>query len=162
MSEALISEDLLRENWPEALAPENAIIGLSVHITEAARKLSSEILRSHDLSPAEFEVLFILRANQRQSPSLLPKDVHEAMFMTTGGISKVLRRLEERGLIERPSSSGDARQRPIALTSRGTAVAENAFGEIGAAYRAAVGKAITSDEDKQRALSWMMTLKHAL
>lgn len=72
-----------------------------------------------DMSLAEARLLFEIA--QRDRP--LAAELQSALGMDGGFVSRVLNRFESRGWIERARGTDDARQRPIALTESGRAVA---------------------------------------
>lgn len=72
-----------------------------------------------DMSLAEARLLFEIA--QRDRP--LAAELQSALSMDGGFVSRVLSRFESRGWIERMRGTDDARQRPIALTDAGRAVA---------------------------------------
>lgn len=55
----------------------------------------------------------------------LASDLQAALGMDPAHVSRVLRRFEDRGWISRRRGDGDARQRPIALTSEGRSAFDN-------------------------------------
>jgi DNA-binding MarR family transcriptional regulator len=56
---------------------------------------------------------------------LLPTELYGAVLMSSGGLTKVLRGLEKRGLIAR--GKADRRSKPVRLTAKGRALAERAM-----------------------------------
>jgi DNA-binding MarR family transcriptional regulator/ribosomal protein S18 acetylase RimI-like enzyme len=73
-----------------------------------------------DLSLSEARLLFEIA--QAEAP--LANALQAALDMDAGYVSRILRRFEGRGWIERGRGEGDARQRPISLTDAGRAVFE--------------------------------------
>jgi DNA-binding MarR family transcriptional regulator len=75
------------------------------------------------LTPAEFDVLSALR---RAGPpyALKPSELAAGLLLTSGGISNVLRRLQQDGLIERAADPADARVAWVRLSEPGVAAAE--------------------------------------
>jgi DNA-binding MarR family transcriptional regulator/GNAT superfamily N-acetyltransferase len=71
-----------------------------------------------ELTLTEARLLFEI-ANRAQP---LASDLHAALNMDAGFVSRVLRRFENRGWIERGKAQHDARHRPISLTRGGKAV----------------------------------------
>lgn len=116
----------MRVNWPEAV-DEGLAITMALH--RAARLLeerSAVTLAGFHLSRTEFEVLAVLRSYP-QPHRLNPTLFYEAMLMSSGGLTKILKTLEARRLIRRLASESDGRSRPIELTAEGLQLAENAM-----------------------------------
>ena len=57
--------------------------------------------------------------------SLSPTDLYDAIVFSSGGMTKVLKKLEERNLIKREASSNDKRSMLISLTQEGKDLIEN-------------------------------------
>lgn len=75
------------------------------------------------LTYAEFEVLTVLR-REGEPYRLRPSELTRSAFLTSGGTSNVLQRLQRAGLVEREANAGDARSRFVQLTDEGLRVTE--------------------------------------
>lgn len=75
------------------------------------------------LTPAEFDVLSALR-RVGEPYALKPSELAAGLLLTSGGISNVLRRLQQDGVIEREPDPADARVAWVRLTPKGVRVAE--------------------------------------
>ncbi|TMQ94040.1 MarR family transcriptional regulator [Actinomadura soli] len=85
------------------------------------------------LTYAEFEVLTVLR-REGEPYRLRPSELTRSAFLTSGGTSNVLQRLQRAGYIEREANTGDARSRFVQLTGEGLQVTERALEASGAAH----------------------------
>ncbi|MFI0483665.1 MarR family winged helix-turn-helix transcriptional regulator [Actinomadura sp. 9N215] len=85
------------------------------------------------LTYAEFEVLTVLR-REGEPYRLRPSELTRSAFLTSGGTSNVLQRLQRAGYIEREANTGDARSRFVQLTGEGLQVTERALAASGAAH----------------------------
>ena len=122
----------LREHWPHASA-EQAGVGLAVQrLARLIARSAQAALRGLDLTPTEFELLAALRAHAPPH-RLTPGDLTDAMLISSGGATKLLKGLEARGLIRRPPSGRDRRSRPVELSPKGRALAERAMAAVQAA-----------------------------
>ena len=95
---------------------------LAGHLTEELVAVYAE----HGLSEGDFDVLAALRragAPYERSAG----ELAEHTMITTGGMTKRLDRLEERGLVTRRPSAADARGRIVGLTVEGRRVIDAAF-----------------------------------
>ncbi|MBO2463783.1 MarR family winged helix-turn-helix transcriptional regulator [Actinomadura violacea] len=89
------------------------------------------------LTYAEFEVLTVL--NRAGEPyRLRPSELTRSAFLTSGGTSNVLQRLQKAGYIEREANAGDARSRFVQLTPEGLRVTALALDASGRAHREAM------------------------
>ncbi len=95
-----------------------AVIG---RLMRASRLLQLEVERSlgmFDLTINEFNTLSALR--RAGSPhKLSPKDVGVSLLFSSGGLTKLLERLESRGLIAREPNPDDGRGVLVSLTDAG-------------------------------------------
>ena len=61
---------------------------------------------------------------------LSPTDIYKSMLFSSGGLTKVLRRLVESGLIERVENINDKRSRLVKLNARGKQLVETLLPEV--------------------------------
>ena len=115
-----------------------AILGLvmSLHRShDAWFERASRVMARHGLAPAEFDVLSALERASRRDYTLTPTELQASVIITSGGLTKVLRQLEERGLVERPKGVGDRRVKPVRLVPSAVqmirAAREEAFTVVG-------------------------------
>ncbi|NVI90804.1 MarR family transcriptional regulator [Actinomadura sp. BRA 177] len=85
------------------------------------------------LTYAEFEVLTVLR-REGAPYRLRPSELTRSAFLTSGGTSNVLQRLQQAGYVEREANAGDARSRFVQLTEDGLRVTGRALEAAGAAH----------------------------
>ena len=119
----------IRANWPEAGSSQMECLLLVQRVARLLRENAQGTLGPLKLSFTEFEVLAALRASPPPH-QLLPTELYDAMLISSGGLTKVLKYLEERGLISRPHHKGDKRQRPVALLAKGRRMAERGLASI--------------------------------
>ncbi|MEZ4332823.1 MAG: MarR family transcriptional regulator [Myxococcota bacterium] len=79
-----------------------------------------DVLEPLELAPSEQRVLLAL-APASQVERETPTRLAQRLGHTTGGMTKILRRLEERGLVARSTDPDDGRGRRVELTARGDA-----------------------------------------
>jgi DNA-binding MarR family transcriptional regulator len=80
-------------------------------------ELDAELERVHGISLAEFDVL--LQLSEAPERRMRMADLAEAVLLTRSGISRLVDRLEARGLVERVRCPSDARGLNAALTDAG-------------------------------------------
>ena len=74
------------------------------------------IKTNYDLLHSHIDVLASLHFNGK---ALSPTELYDAMLFSSGGMTKVLNKLEERNLIKREPSLNDKRSTLICLTLQG-------------------------------------------
>jgi len=85
-----------------------------------------ETLEPFELTPSDYAVLSTLR---RAGPpyQLSPSDLYTTLERSSGGMTKMLKRLEGLGLIERIPDPEDGRSTRVLLTESGVALQEEVF-----------------------------------
>lgn len=115
---------------------------------QAASELSRMDIARHHLSAAEFSVL---EALYHKGPLLLG-DVQRKALLSSGGITFLVDRLAERGLVERQECPNDRRARYAALTREGTALMRRVFPLHAEAMREAMCGLTASEQRAAMAL----------
>jgi len=116
-----------------------------------ARRADADIAR-HGLSTGEFA---ILEALYHKGPLLLG-EIQRKILVSSGGVTYLVDRLEEAGLVERRECKGDRRARYGALTEKGEALMAQIFPDHAAAVEAAVSG--LSSEEKRTAIELLKRL----
>jgi DNA-binding MarR family transcriptional regulator len=80
-------------------------------------ELDAELEREHGVSLAEFDVL--VQLDEAPEHRMRMADLAEAVLLTRSGISRLVDRLEARGLVERARCPVDARGLNATLTDKG-------------------------------------------
>jgi DNA-binding MarR family transcriptional regulator len=91
--------------------------------------VQAEALEPFDLTPADYSVLASLR---RAGPPYRtsPTELYNVLQRSSGGMTKMLKRLESLGLVKRSPDPHDGRGSLVALTKSGLRVQERAFGAL--------------------------------
>ena len=98
------------------------------------------------LNPREYGVLYALAA---APDGLRISDLGRDVLLTQAGISRLITRLEARGLLERATDAGDGRARRIRLTAAGIAIQR----EIGLIHAKRVTELMTRVLDRHELLA---------
>jgi DNA-binding MarR family transcriptional regulator len=114
------------EEYPSLDTEAMAVIG---RILRVARYLERDVeleLGRFGLSISEFNALSALR--RRGEPhALSPTELSRGLMLSSGGLSKLVERLEARGLVVRTPDESDGRGVVVALTQDGRALQEAAI-----------------------------------
>ena len=89
-------------------------------------EFQAEVMRPFELRPGDYGVLAALRRSgkpYRLSPGELTNELHRS----SGGMTKIVDRLEARGYVERVADPADRRASRVRLTSQGLGVQEKIF-----------------------------------
>ena len=122
MDQARDAVDVIQEQWlRERPDLDRSPMGVVGRISRTATLLQRELDRvfaQHGLTGGDFDVLATLRRHGEPF-RLTPGELSRTTMVTTGGMTKRLDRLEERGLIRREDDPRDRRGKLIALTDHG-------------------------------------------
>jgi len=115
------SEELLhlfKENWPEGYSSAEEVMLRLYHAALRHTEELQHFLEPFDLSRAEFVTMRVLR--REPSPHVMtPSSLHETLVMSPGGMTKILKQLEAKGLVVRSGDSADKRRNLVQLTAEG-------------------------------------------
>jgi len=89
----------------------------------AFKTFEQAVRESCELRPVEFSILLLISTNENVTQSQLA----QALGVAAPNMTGMLRRLQERKLVERERSEADARQQHLALTAEGRRVLETAY-----------------------------------
>lgn len=139
-----VAETWRRDGLPEPLV---AMLELSKRAGRVALLVQQALrgpLAELGLTYAEFEVLTVLR-REGEPYRLKPSDLTRSAFLTSGGTSNVLQRLQKAGYVEREANAGDARSRLVQLTADGLRVTERALAASGTAHEEVMARVPPED-----------------
>ncbi|CAA6802389.1 MAG: Transcriptional regulator, MarR family [uncultured Sulfurovum sp.] len=104
---------------------EKEVFGLSLPIMLIQKHLFNKgailIQNKFNLLNSEMDVLVSLFFNGK---ILSPTDLYEATILSSGGMTKILKKLQEKGYIERIPSSKDKRSLLVQITQEGERITE--------------------------------------
>jgi DNA-binding MarR family transcriptional regulator len=90
-----------------------------------AQRLSAELSGACGLAINEFDVLLFLRSHRREQVRI--GALLDAVPLSQPALSRLVARLEARGLLARSEAEGDARGVAVCLTESGTALTDRAL-----------------------------------
>ena len=99
---------------PFSAREEAALLGL-LRTSDRVQVLFTRLFREHGLTPAQYNVLRILRGEGRPTPIL---EVADRMLTATPGITGLIDRLEKLELVRRERCETDRRMIFVAITPR--------------------------------------------
>jgi DNA-binding MarR family transcriptional regulator len=115
------SEELLhlfKENWPEGYSSAEEVMLRLYHSALRHTEELHRFLARFDLTTAEFVTLRVLR--REPAPHVMtPSALHETLVLSPGGMTKILKQLQAKGLVVRRGDTDDKRRNLVALTAHG-------------------------------------------
>ncbi|WP_305857034.1 MarR family winged helix-turn-helix transcriptional regulator [Balneatrix alpica] len=116
----------MKAHWPQAYAGSHAALLSLYRVHDALYRHHERILAQVGLQVADFEALTALRS-QGAPYRLTPTELRRYLIMTSGGLTKVLKRLQQQAWVERPANPEDGRSQLVELTAAGLAIIEQAM-----------------------------------
>lgn len=113
----------LGDNWPGVTSSESDIVIALARLNGITRTQTNRVIQDYELTPAAFEVLATLRS-MAPLGNLTPTELYRSNFLSSGGLTKVLKKLEDEMLISTISSKNDMRSKKVRLTAKGRKLAE--------------------------------------
>jgi len=116
--------DSLEEEWkaqvPTLSTEPISVVARLVRMSYYVERRVAENLARFDLTRGEFEVLAVLTRNP--DAVITPKILQTKILITSGGLSNRIRKLEEKGLLERFQDTNDRRGVILKATEKGKAL----------------------------------------
>lgn len=109
---------LMTKNWPEAARKINWFLQAIERAERIMQNSDASVTAPYQLTFADFEVLMALRM-QGKPYELKPSDICRGLFFSSGGVTKILKRLEERAVVTRRINDNDSRSSFIRLSPKG-------------------------------------------
>ena len=151
-TDTLLKEQAL--NWPEVDTPAHRLVIRLLRLQGLLRQVAQAQLRKFALSPVEIDALATLRKMSPDDP-VRPSVLSRHLLVTSGGMTRALKSLSERGLIELTPDAEDKRSKNIRLTPKGKALAEDVMHAI-LESQSAVWKKAGADEKQIKKLDDML------
>lgn len=108
----------IRRGWPEVGGRIHAEVLYLYRLRDLLFEDLERVLQPLGLLPTDLDVLAVLRAAPRPHAST-PTALYRALLLSSGGLTKVLHRLADLGLVSRPDNPLDRRSRLVQLTPAG-------------------------------------------
>ncbi|MGA1931837.1 MarR family winged helix-turn-helix transcriptional regulator [Arcobacter sp. YIC-464] len=93
-------------------------------------KGESVLKEEFNLTQSELDVISCLYYSSEEEHTLTPTKLYELMLFSSGGMTKLLKKLEEKELIKRVDSKEDKRVKNVQLTKKGIDIMLSAIDRI--------------------------------
>src|SRR5215510_10826466 len=131
---------------PHKLSRQKAVLIAILQSADQLRRQGEALLAPHDVTLQQFNVLRILRGARPEG--LCTLTIAERMIEETPGITRLIDRLEKKGLVRRVRSEEDRRQVWCRITPAGERVLARLDDTVEQFDRAAVGGLSAADQDR--------------
>lgn len=126
-TETLLEEQAL--NWPEVDTPAHRLVIRLLRLQGLMRQVANIQIRKFGLSGVEVDALATLRKMSSDEP-VRPSVLSRHLLVTSGGMTRALKSLSEKGLIRLMPDAEDKRGKNIRLTEKGKALSEDVIHAI--------------------------------
>jgi DNA-binding MarR family transcriptional regulator len=110
--------DRIAAHWPEQTGSINPAVILLYRARDLLLEDLEQVLKPLGMRPADLDVLVALRT--RPAPhQLTPTELYRSLLLSSGGLTKILYRLQAAGWIDRPANLADRRSLLVRLTRKG-------------------------------------------
>lgn len=133
----------MQENWSEAACPETRVMLGLIRLNDLVFDSTNKVIAGFGLTPTAFEVLVTLRSLP-EPREITPTELYRSILVTSGGMTKVLKQLEAKGLITRLENDADLRSKLVKLTRAGEKHAEELMRAVSENDRKMLSAALTS------------------
>ncbi|CAA0079091.1 Multiple antibiotic resistance protein MarR [Zhongshania aliphaticivorans] len=151
MSDKRISIASLRlrqkSNWPSMYEATHPAVLRILRASDIFMGQTAQSLKHLQLSHAEFDALATIRA-QPAPYQISPTELCKTLLISSGGLTKLLYRLEAAGYITRPPSSEDRRSLLVQLSPKGKEIIESLVGPTKTLHTERL-RNLTSEEQQQ-------------
>lgn len=93
-------------------------------------KMDRLLESKYQLSHSELDVLASLHSSSNPEQTLSPTKLYERLLFSSGGMTKVLKKLEEKEYIIRLDNKDDKRSKLVQLTSKGSEVLTTSLADV--------------------------------
>lgn len=144
----------IRQSKPFRSRGQEVVVAL-IRTADLVRRVVGRVLEPYDITVQQYNVLRILRgAGEQGLPTL---EIGERMVEHAPGVTRLLDRLEVKGLVRRQRCPEDRRQVLCWLTSAGTELVERLDEPVDSADAEAV--AMLSPDEQERLLRLLDTIR---
>ncbi|MFJ7934448.1 MarR family winged helix-turn-helix transcriptional regulator [Sporosarcina sp. NPDC096371] len=128
-----------------------------VSFTTSVHRVTQELsqnAKTDSITPVQYNILEYVTVSQ----SVTPSEISDCQHMSMPNTSRELRKLIEKGLIEKVNDTEDRRKHYIRLSNEGEAMMKEAFATIESRFQARIQNASKEDlEEIDRALDVLQT-----
>jgi len=119
----------MQQNWPECRDAASLALLKVTRLQDLFKQEVEACVTTYELKHADFSALATLR---RSPPPycLSPTELYQSLLFSSGGLTKVLKRLEEAGLVERLDNPLDKRSKLVQLNQQGKRLVEQVMPKL--------------------------------
>ncbi|PHO12502.1 hypothetical protein CPG38_07260 [Malaciobacter marinus] len=104
------------------------IVSKVYNLNELLKKEVEKLLSSYDIGFAELDLLIVL--HEADKKVFKPSDLYDKLQFSSGGITKIIKRLEIKHYIKKEVFLDDLRSKPISITKKGQSLVLELFPKV--------------------------------
>lgn len=93
-------------------------------------QIATLLEKKYAISTSELDVLSSLHSCKNEKHTLSPTKLYERLFFSSGGMTKVLKKLEAKNFIKRLDNKEDKRSKLVQLTKSGKKLVESSLSDV--------------------------------
>lgn len=121
-----------RAERPDIDSSGKAVIGRLLYLQDVVLQAANAALAPHGLKYLEYGVLVTLRV-QGAPYRMTPSNLQATLLFSSGGLSNLLKRLEQNGWVQRTTAPNDRRSVFVTLTAKGRRLVDGSMADHAAA-----------------------------
>ena len=140
--------ELWRRERPDLDTSGTEVVGRLLRLASIAHDTIEQALAPHGLRARAYSVLAILRTHGAPNYEAPPRVLLDTTFLTTGGLTNLLDRMEKAGLVKRRPDPNDGRGIVVRMTPRGLSLIDRVVEEVGRVERALVSELAPQERER--------------
>ncbi len=105
-----------------------SVFGRVEALARSWARVHRDVLEPYGINYAELSTLAMLRTSDQGS--CFPSDLRSLVGQSSAGMTRILDKLERRGLVRRAAPASDGRRVEVRLSERGVALTDECFGAL--------------------------------
>ncbi len=106
------------------------VIPLHIYYKNMMQEVKKFLEEKYELSKSELDLLLALFISKENEGTLAPTELYEHLVFSSGGMTKLLKKLELKEYILRVENPGDKRSKLVQITSKGKDIATKAINDV--------------------------------
>lgn len=106
------------------------IVPLHTYYTNMMQKVKKLLEESYELNKSELDLLVTLTSAKQSNGTLAPTELYDHLVFSSGGMTKLLKKLETKEYITRVDNPEDKRSKLVQITTCGKEIALKAMNDV--------------------------------
>lgn len=152
------------ERLKDMVAPEykdtvDVIVPLHAYYINLMHEVKKVLEVEYELTKSELDLLTILSTTDENFGTLAPTELYDHLVFSSGGMTKLLKKLENKEYIIRIDNPEDKRSKLVQITFEGREIAKNAMNDVLKLETEYISKISVSEKTKLTTILKKLVLK---